>query len=76
MHTRVGHNLMDTMWPWNGETGGPRPTTAPRQPLLSSRVVAGPPTTPKVGDLIDYQGQHGAEPCGFDYDDVPFQKMV
>ena len=21
--TRIGHNLLDTMWPWNGATGGP-----------------------------------------------------
>jgi tyrosinase len=74
--TRLGHNLHDTMWPWSGETGGVRPVTAPRQPLLASRVVAGPPPTPTVGDLIDFQGQHGNAPCGFDYDDVPFEKRV
>ena len=76
VHTRIGHNLKDTMWPWNGETGGTRPATAPRQPLRASLVVAGPPSTPTVGDLIDYQAQHGVEPCGFDYDDVPYQKLV
>jgi tyrosinase len=75
VQTRIGHNLLDTMWPWNGETGGMRPVTAPRQPLLASRVVAGPPPTPTVGDLIDFQGQaEGRPPCGFDYDDVPFEK--
>ena len=74
--TRLGHNLHDTMWPWNGETGGVRPVTAPRQPLLASRVVAGPPPTPTVGDLVDFQGQHGGAPCGFDYDDVPFEKRA
>ena len=75
VQTRIGHNLRDTMWPWNGETGGLRPLTAPRQPLLASRVVAGPPPTPTVGDLIDFQGQAGDRPpCGFDYDDVPFEK--
>ncbi len=74
VQTRVGHNLHDTMWPWNGVTGGVRPVTAPRQPLLASRVVAGPPTTPTVGDLIDFQGHAaGRPPCGFDYDDVPFE---
>jgi tyrosinase len=72
--TRIGHNLHDTMWPWNGETTGLRPPFAPRQPLLGSRVVAGPPPTPTVGDLIDFQGQFGAAPCGFDYTDVPFEK--
>jgi tyrosinase len=74
--TRIGHNLLDTMWPWNGETGDLRPVTAPRQPLLASRVVAGPPPTPTVGDLVDFQGQHGGAPCGFDYDDVPFEKRA
>ena len=74
--TRIGHNLHDTMWPWNGETGGLRPVTAPRQPLLASRVVAGPPSAPTVGDLIDFQGQLGGAPCGFDYDDVPFEKRA
>ena len=74
VQTRVGHNLHDTMWPWNGVTGGVRPVTAPRQPLLASRVVAGPPTTPTVGDLVDFQGHAaGRPPCGFDYDDVPFE---
>ena len=74
--TRIGHNLHDTMWPWNGQTGGLRPITAPRQPLLASRVVAGPPATPTVGDLIDFQGHAGSPPCGFDYDDVPFEKRA
>ena len=50
-------------------------STAPRQPLLASAVVAGPPPVPTVGDLIDFQGQsRGRPPCGFDYDDVPFEK--
>ena len=71
---RIGHNLHDTMWPWNGRTGGLRPGTAPRRPLLASRLVDGPPRRPTVGDLIDWQGQTGRAPCGFDYDDVPFEK--
>jgi tyrosinase len=74
--TRVGHNLHDTMWPWNGVTGGWRPNTAPRQPFLASPIVAGPPATPTVGDLIDYQGLLGGAPQGFDYDDVPFEKVM
>lgn len=74
--TRVGHNLHDTMWPWNGQTGGLRPITAPRQPFPSSDLVAGPPATPTVGDLVDYQGLLGGAPQGFDYDDVPFEKRV
>ena len=71
---RIGHNLHDTMWPWNGRTGGQRPDTAPRRPFLASRLVDGPPKRPTVGDLIDWQGQTGRPPCGFDYDDVPFEK--
>ena len=74
--TWLGHNLLDTMWPWNGETDRGRPPTAPRQPLLGSRVVAGPPATPTVRDLVDYQAQHSGSPCGFDYDDVPFEKRA
>ena len=31
-----GHNLPDTMWPWNGVTGGTRPPTAPGGALASS----------------------------------------
>ena len=72
--TRVGHNLLDTMWPWNGVTGDPRPATTPRRPLLASQVVTGPPDVPRVGDLVDYQGRLGAPPCGFDYDDLPFHE--
>lgn len=30
--SRIGHNLPNTMWPWNGITGGPRPPTAPAAP--------------------------------------------
>jgi tyrosinase len=76
IETRIGHNLHDTMWPWNGVTTGLRPPFAPRQPLLGSRVVSGPPLVPTVGDLVDFQGQFGGAPCGFDYDVVPFEKRV
>jgi tyrosinase len=72
--TRIGHNLNDTMWPWNNQTGGERPLTAPRHPFPSSSVVAGPQAQPTVGDMIDYQGVLGAPALGFDYDDVPFEK--
>ena len=72
--TRIGHNLLDTMWPWNNVTASPRPTTAPRHPLRASLVVASPPDAPRVGDLIDYQGRNGAPPCGFDYDNVPYHQ--
>ncbi len=72
--TRIGHNLNDSMWPWNNQTGGERPLTAPRHPFPSSPVVAGPPAQPTVRDMIDHQGLFGAPPLGFDYDDVPFEK--
>ena len=41
--TRRRAQPADTMWPWNGETGGLRPPDrAPRQPLLASRVCRRP----------------------------------
>src|SRR5215216_5909685 len=61
--TRVGHNLKDTMWPWNQVTGsGPpndRPTTAPGGNFPASPTVGAPSLEPKVGDMIDYQGVIG-----------------
>jgi tyrosinase len=69
----VGHNLTDTMWPWNGITGPPRPPTAPGGPMVSSAAVAAPGPKPKVQDMLDYHGvAHAAARLGFDYDDVPF----
>jgi tyrosinase len=74
---RIGHNLRDTMWPWNQITGtggwNDRPPTAPGGSLPPSRVVNFPSPTPIVGDMIDYQGiLQPANRLGFDYDDVPF----
>jgi tyrosinase len=70
----LGHNLGDTMWPWNGSTTPPRPTfPPPRGPFPASKVVGRPSTTPTVRELIDYQGIHGGGTLGFDYDDVPFE---
>jgi tyrosinase len=75
--TRIGHNLLDTMWPWNQITGtgtfDDRPPTAPGGNLPSSKIVNFPGLTPVVGDMIDYQGAlNPAKRLGFDYDDVPF----
>ena len=75
--TRIGHNLLDTMWPWNQITGtgawDDRPPTAPGGNLPQSNVVNFPGLTPTVGDMIDYQGiLNPASRLGFDYDDVPF----
>ncbi|MEM9557199.1 MAG: tyrosinase family protein [Acidobacteriota bacterium] len=76
--TRVGHNRLDTMWPWNGvvgTTGGQfdRPPTAPGGALTPSSIVAAPSVKPTVGEMLDWQGQIGpASGMGFDYDDVPY----
>src|SRR4029453_5760123 len=70
---RIGHNLPDTMWPWNGVTGAPRPPTAPGGTLATSPCVSAPGPQPRVRDGLDYQGVVAATSrMGFDYDDVPF----
>jgi tyrosinase len=69
----IGHNLPDTMWPWNGITGPPRPPTAPGGTLANSSIVSAPGPQPRVRDMLDYQGKVSAPSIlGFDYDDVPF----
>ena len=69
----IGHNLPDTMWPWNGITGPPRPPTAPGGPMASSPCVSAPGPTPRVRDSLDYLGKVNADAVmGFAYDDVPF----
>jgi tyrosinase len=77
--TRVGHNLMDTMWSWNGVTGtgapNDRPPTAPGGTLAASPAAAAPGPTPMVGDMIDYQGVKNPENrLGFDYARVSFAR--
>ncbi len=74
--TRIGHNLLDTMWPWNNVTGGLRPLTAPRQPFPRSPTATAPGLKPTVRTMIDFQG-HGnpTRRLGFDYDDVPFEQF-
>jgi tyrosinase len=69
----IGHNLIDTMWPWNGITGPPRPPTAPGGPLAASPCVSAPGPQPRVRSSLDYQGSVNAlSREGFDYDDVQF----
>jgi len=69
----IGHNLPDTMWPWNGITGPPRPPTAPGGTMAASPCVSAPGPQPRVRDPLDYQGSVNAvSRMGFDYDDVPF----
>jgi tyrosinase len=71
--TPIGHNLPDTMWPWNGITGGTRPPTAPGGALATSPCVSAPGSQPQVRDCLDYQGTVNAvSRMGFDYDDAPF----
>ncbi len=71
---RIGHRLDDTMWPWNGVTGRPRPPSAPGGTMAVSPMTNAPGLRPRVRDMIDYQGKHSlAARLGFDYDDVPFQ---
>jgi len=68
-----GHNLADTMWPWNGVITPPRPPTAPGGALAASPCVAAPGPKPHVSDCIDFHGEvNAASLLGFDYDDVPF----
>lgn len=70
---RIGHNLSDTMWPWNGITGGQRPPTAPGGGLSASVCVSAPGPQPVVRNSLDYQGVvSAAARLGFDYDDVRF----
>jgi len=69
----IGHNLADTMWPWNGITGGQRPPTAPGGTLAPSPSVAAPGLSPRVRDMLDYAGTVNAiAGLGFGYDDVQF----
>ena len=70
---RIGHRLPNTMWPWNGITGGDRPPTAPGGPMAESPCVAAPGLQPRVRDGLDYQGAiNPLSRMGFDYDDVRF----
>jgi tyrosinase len=69
----VGHNLPDTMWPWNGVTGGSRPPTAPGGAMAVSPSATAPGPQPRVRDALDFQGSiTPVSRMGFDYDDVPF----
>jgi tyrosinase len=71
--TLIGHNLGDTIWPWNNEMGGPRPMNAPRTPFPAVPTAPAPGAAPTVGDMIDFQGYLDAGSyMGFCYDDVPY----
>lgn len=69
----VGHRLPDTMWPWNGVTGGSRPPTAPGGAMAGSPTVSAPGPQPQVRSSLDYQGRvNPISRLGFEYDDVQF----
>jgi tyrosinase len=70
---RIGHRLGDTMWPWNGVTGAPRPPTAPGGTFASAPTTTAPGNTPTVRAMLDYLAVGGGAPLGFAYDDVPFE---
>jgi tyrosinase len=69
----IGHNLGDTIWPWDDDTTFPRPSNAPRTPFPVVPTAPAPGSKPTIGDMIDYQGllQEDGD-TGFGYDDVPF----
>ena len=67
----AGHNLNDSLWPWNGIVAAPRPATAPGGDLARSPCVAAPGPKPLVRDMIDFQGSRmRAASLGFAYDNV------
>jgi tyrosinase len=68
-----GHNIGDTMWPWNGIITAPRPNTAPGGTLAASALTSAPGPSPTVRSMLDYQAVSGGAHLGFDYDDVPFE---
>jgi tyrosinase len=70
---RIGHRLGDTMWPWNGITGSPRPSTAPGGPFPPTTATIAPGQTPKVQAMLDHLAVIGGDPLGYAYDDVPFE---
>lgn len=70
---RIGHNLDDTMWPWNGDVTPPRPATAPGGAFEASPITSLPGVSPNVRSMLDFQGVAGDGHLGFAYDDVPFE---
>jgi tyrosinase len=70
---RIGHHLADTMWPWNGVTGNPRPPTAPGGQFPQTAVTSLPGSMPMVETMFDHLGVVGGDPLAYAYDDVPFE---
>lgn len=69
----TGHRLNDTLWPWNGVIAFPRPPAAPGGGLAPSVLTTMPGNSPRVRDMLDYQGAAGSEQQFFCYDNVPFE---
>lgn len=66
-----GHNLQDTLWPWDMDVAPPRPSTAPGGAMADSPCVSAPGLSPRVSDMLDFQGVvSGSAKLGFSYDDV------
>lgn len=69
----IGHHLGDSMWPWNGITGRPRPSTAPGGPFPGTASTPAPGSKPEVQSMLDHLAVNGGDPLGYAYDDVPFE---
>ena len=70
---RIGNYIDDTLWPWNGHIGDPRPRNAPGTYFPSSPFLNVPGRYPDIRSAMDFQGQIDlSRNLGFSYDDVPF----
>ena len=71
---RIGRNLKDTLWPWNGDMTAPRPNTAPGSGdgfPLTATAPAPSTNTPTLEEMIDYDGKFNlTSRLGYDYDDI------
>lgn len=69
-----GRRLDDTMWPWNEVVTPPRPEMAPGGPLSGSSTTLFPGETPRVQDVIDFQGHEiSSAKLSYGYDDIPYE---
>ena len=69
---RIGDNPGDTMWPWNGITGPPRPPVATGGQMPQLSFASKPSPLISLKETIDYIGRTQGNSMHFDYDDVPF----
>jgi len=82
--TTLGHNLKDTMWPWDGTRGrvieddNSRANHPDQNPFRAfpkasaAGIWPGADAKPRPADMIDYLGLAGAAPHGVGYDNVPY----